>query len=315
MLLTMFRRLSFGTCLRMMSFLTVALLGWNVVLAQKWTYELTIVRGPEQVDEAALRAQLQRMGVGTKESDFEEALSVRKKGYSRKTVVTYSRDGSRIEGHIRTLNGVKLEFDAGRFLLDESGFYSYLGANGASGILEVQGPESFRSRFSLMEEELLMGDGKLIDRFQALRTGYMSPDKLNTWEESFVATDEGIDVLHGKTLRYHVAYDENKSELVIDKVVTPVKEKLIFREIDSEEFKRFEDFVPVGTPVSDYRIDKSFPSQYQWQGVAPSIEELGKMNRDRGSRSVFPTVPVVSLCVLITGFVTLLVSRKRKRNR
>jgi len=299
----------------MMLLIFVALLGGNVGLAQKWTYELTIVRGPEPVDEAALRAQLKRMGVGTKESDFEKAVSERKKGYSRKTVATYSRDGNRIEGHIRTLNGVKLEFDAGRFLVDDSGFYSFVGANGASGILEVQLPESYRSRFLLMEEELLIGDGKLVDRFNALRTESMSQDKLNPWDESFVATDEGLDVFHGKTLRYHVAYDENKSELVIDKVVTPVKEKLIFSEIDSEENKRFEDFVPIGTSVTDYRIDKSFPAQYQWQGRAPSIEELGKMNQDRGSRSSFPTVPVVSLGVLIIGFVALLVSRKRKRNQ
>jgi len=296
-----------------MSINLVALLGGSIALAQNWTYELTMERGPEPVDESVLRVQLKRMGVATEEADLEKAISKRKNGYISKTVTSYSRDGSRIEGHIRSLDGITLEFGVGRFMVDESGSFRYVSSKGAKGILEVLNPESYRSQFTLMEEELLMGNGKLADRVQALRTGSVAQEKFNPLDESFVATDKGIDVFQGKTLRYRVAYDEKKSELVIDKVVTPFKEKLIFREIETESVKRFEDFVPIGTPVTDNRIDETFPAQYLWKGKAPSEDELGQMNRDRGSRSSFPTLLVVSIGIFITGLVSLLAYGNHKR--
>lgn len=285
----------------------------NMALAQTCTYELTMARSPEALNAAELRQQLDRLGVKYTQSEFGNAVAKRTNGFTAKSIVQYKREGQRFEGPLLSVNGMTLELEPDRFLVDNSAFASYNGSKNSIGMLIVRKPEHYRSVCTAYEERLLLGEGTLADRVKAIQSELGLAGQPNPNNENAEVTDKGFDVYFGKNLIYQVVLKQVDTVSIV-KMVPANFETLTYRQIPNQKFEAFENFVPTGSTVSDYRLSDSFPAQYKWASALPSLEAIANKGTDRGDRSPIPIGVVISLSAVACGaFVGLSFFAKARR--
>ena len=276
-----------------------------------WAYDLTVTLEPEIVDRASLESELAKMNV--KDIELDEAIRKRESGYTSKTQVAYWKLGNRIEGPVKTINGVTLELQIYRFSIDQESFWKYLGDEGKMGRLEI-GPKSWaRSVFSVADEKILIGGGSLQDRFERTLAapnlnGVDNP--LNHYLDSNGNTLELRSNGPGFTA---YSFNSQKSELIVKRFSgkNTLAETSVYREIEPVDYVPIEKLIANRTPTTDVYDEATFPVQYEWSGARPSRSALEKNAAARGDRSPFPTFPVVGLLICLTGIIFIV----RKRNK
>lgn len=287
----------------------------NMALAQTCTYELTMARSPEALNAAELRQQLDRLGVKYTQSQFNDVVSKRTSGYTAKNIVQYKREGQRLEGPLLSVNGMTLELEPDRFMVDSTAFASYHGSKNAIGMLIVRKPEHYRSVCTAYEERLLLGEGTLADRVKAIQSEIGLVGQPNPNNENAKATDNGFDVYFGKNLIYKVVLKQADTVSIV-KMVPANFETLTYRQIPNQKFEAFENFVPTGSTVSDYRLSDLFPAQYKWASALPTLEAIANKGIDRGDRSPIPIGVVMGLSAIACGaFVGLSFFAKTEKRK
>lgn len=284
--------------------------------AQTCTYEVTMVRSPEQVDADALREQFKRLGVTVTSSQFDSMVERRRSGFTGTKIVQYKREGSRLEGPHHSLDGVTLELLPSRFVVDQDAFVTYDGGDSSLGMVLVRKPEYYRSICPVYEERLLVGDGTLEERYRTVLASLALDVKDNPYKENARRTKEGFDVYLGNSLIYRAAFNRDQSTLSITKMVPNNFETITYRQIPNVELERFEDTIPIDATVSDYRLNSSFPVQYKWDGEVPPLSKVSKQKASRGDRTEFPVAMIASAAIAVAGSafgITSFVKTRKKR--